>query len=255
VPGALQYDGRDYVLAQRTAFSRAEVTLGAALGNGLYALDGVTSAYYLLKEEDGGLWGYRSYDYRPATLGTLMQELNLAQTLQFGDMHYHGLTDGAYLSWRIEGLSSAQLWTMLFANLDAVPERLTVKIDPEAIRSEAAQGGMVAPPYDPTGQYIVDRVLVADLRIGISLPQFGLHNISIMLSREGWLWTNILSSGNYFAVSPALVDDLLAYAESNGVWVDTTPDISGTEIGVPEIGYAEPVTAIEETVTPLESRW
>lgn len=260
-PSGFVWAGREYHLTAREPFAPTMVTPGKALGDGFFALTGVSTDYFILREEEG-LWGYRTYDYCPATLGQLMRDLNLAETLEMGSLWYDEFTDDNHRSWRIEGLAQETLWAMLFANPDAAPERLTVKMDPEEIvRQAAEQGIMVAPPYDPTGQYIYDRAVAADVSIAISLPQLGIRNLSIMLSREGWLWTNLLTSGNYFAVSPSLVDDVLSYAEAAGNWIDTTPDYGGALtshdiLPVPEdtIGEPDVVTFVtsaraEETVT------
>ncbi len=245
VPFALTYNGISYSITRSAApLPVTAEDLGADLGGGLWALDGVSPNYFLLCAEAGSYWGYVNYAYRPATLGELIADLDLADQLVFGDLHYDTVEGGDYRSWRIEGLDAERLWTMLFARPDSAPQELKVKLDPQKIVEEAAANGeVVTPPYDPSGQYIVDRMMTSDISIGISLPKLGFNNISIMLSDEdeGWLWTNLLAHGNYFATSPALVDDLLAYAHEAGTWIDTTPVYDPDAVGIPEIVYPETV--------------
>ena len=170
-------------------------------------------------------------------------------------LYYNTFDGGRYSAWQIDGLDGAKLWDMIFANPGAVPQRLTVKIDPEEIVREAeAQGAMVVPPYDPTGEYIFDRALAADVSLSISLPAMGIENLSIGVSREGWMWTNLLSSGNYFAVSPTLVDEILAYAKAEGSVQDITPMMptpapSTMEPSLPEDVVSVSTARAEETVT------
>ena len=257
VPGEITYGGRTYVRWTRglgEPLDPAVSIRGRSLGDDLYALAGVSTEYYILKEKDG-LWGYMNYDYRPATLGQLITDLNLAENLQIGTLYYNTSDGGRYSAWQIDGLNGAKLWDMIFANPGAVPQRLTVKIDPEEIVREAeAQGAMVVPPYDPTGEYIFDRALAADVSLSISLPAMGIENLSIGVSREGWMWTNLLSSGNYFAVSPTLVDEILAYAKAEGSVQDITPVMptpapSTMEPSLPEDVVSVSTARAEETVT------
>lgn len=257
VPGEITYDGRTYVRWTRgmgEPLDPAVSVRGRALGDDLYALAGVSTEYYILKEKNG-LWGYLNYNYRPATLAQLIADLNLTENLHMGTLYYNTFNGRRYNAWQIDGLDGAKLWEMLFANLSAAPQRLTVKIDPEAIVQEAQeQGAMVSPPYDPTGEYIYERTLASDINIGISLPALGIENLSIGVSREGWMWTNLLSSGNYFAVSPTLVDEILAYAKAEGNVQDITPvePVTAPATAAPslpeDVVTASTATA-EETVT------
>ncbi|MBQ8397656.1 MAG: hypothetical protein IJX53_05580 [Clostridia bacterium] len=237
VPWEQVWNGQHYSLT-RTAEPLPITTddLGNDLGGGLWALRGVSTDYFILCKKEG-YWGYVNYDYRPVTLGGLIADLNLAETLEFGALFYSGFVGGEYHAWRVEGLDTDRLWALLFAKPDSASQALKVKLDPKKIVEEAtANGEVVTPPYDPSGQYIVDRMMVNDISIGISLPKLGFNDISIMLSDEdeGWLWTNLLASGNYFATSPDLVDDLLAYAREAGTWIDTTPAADEMQAGIPE---------------------
>lgn len=255
VPGEITYGGQTYVRWGMGEPLDPTVSIrGESLGDDLYALAGVSPEYYILKEKEG-LWGYINYDYRPATLGQLITDLNLTENLNLGTLYYNTFDGGRYTAWQIDGLDGEKLWEMLFADLSAAPQRLTVQIDPEAIVREAEeQGAMVAPPYDPTGEYIYERTLASDISIGISLPALGIENLSIGISREGWMWTNLLSSGNYFAVSPTLVDEILAYAKAEGKVQDITPVMPSTSPAtaspaVPEDVVVAYTSTAEETVT------
>ena len=137
---------------------------------------------------------------------------------------------------------------------ESTPQRLTEQLDLEAIQREAEENGeKIALPYDPTGQYIVEKTFAPDVSVAISLPRLGFDNVSIMISRERWIWTNLLSSGAYFAVSPTLCDDILGYAREAGTWIDTTPVCDDTP-GEPEIYFApEETVTMETVVSPVMS--
>ena len=257
VPSSVTYNGTTY-----EAFLRlddpaplTEADLGDAIGEHLYALAGVSTDYMIVFEHDGTLWRYLNRWYRPASMAALIADLNLTENLQIGSLYYETFVDGKYQSWRVDGLDQARLWDMLFAYPDSEPQELWIKIDPEAVVKEAAEQGIiiVSPPYDPTGRYTYPRTPIPALGFSISLPKFGYHNISIQISDEdnGWLWTNILVSGNYFATSPNLVDDVMAYAKANGEWIDTTPVYDPDTTKVPEANIPEPVTVTVESTKAI----
>lgn len=234
VPWAQRYGGVEYSLNSRDPLPIEAGDVAEDLGGGLFALDAVTTDYFLLYREDGQYWGYVNYAYRPASLGDMVEALALDRYLELGAMYVSGVVDGEYRSYRIEGLDRARLWAMLVAAPASVPERLTVHVDPTAI--ETQPGEMVTPPYDPSGQYLYDRTVVPDWSVAISLPKLGFSNISIMAAHEtdgDWLWTNLLASGNYFA-APGVVLAVRDYAEGAGKWIDTTPKAGETGIAVPE---------------------
>lgn len=241
VPTSMTYNGISYDALFFTAGDKAPLTmadLGDAIGENLYALTGVSTDYMIVYVEDNVRWRYLNRWYRPDTLGDLIEDLNLAENLEIGSLWYDTFVDGKYRSWRVDGLDSARLWDMLFAYPDSKPQELWRKIDPEAMVKEYAEQGIiiVSPPYDPTGEYIFPRTPEYAFGFSINLPKFGFYNISISLSDEdnGWLWTNILASGNYFATSPDLCDDIFAYAREAGTWVDTTPNPNAETVKVAE---------------------
>lgn len=237
IPWEQVYRDARYSLTQAAPLPLTADDIGQSLGGNLYALKGVSAAYFLLCAAGEDYWGYFNYAYTPTTLGALIADLNLIEMLEIGSLYYETIESGQYRTWRIEGLDANRVRSMLFAYSSSIPQRLTVRLDPEKIVEEAkANGETVTPPYDPTGEYIVDRTVARDISVGISLPKLGFNNISISLSDEdsGWLWTNLLAHGNYFATSPTLVDDLLAYAHENGNWIDTTPVYAPGAVGIPE---------------------
>lgn len=232
VPWGQSYGGVEYSLTSREPLPIEAGEVAADLGGGLFALDGVTTDYFVLLREDGQYWGYVNYAWRPASLGAMVEELSLDRYLEFGPLYVKNASDGR--RYRVEALHPAVVRDILFAASDAAPQRLTVHVDPTAI--ETQPGEMVTPPYDPSGQYLFDRTVVSDWSVAISLPKLGFHNISIMAASEAdgdWLWTNLLAHGNYFA-SPGVVASMLAHAGTSGGWVDITPDTTETGVGIPE---------------------
>ena len=253
VPPEQFYNGSTYTCtAVRLPIIEADV--GISLGGDLWTLKGVSDAYFLLCKAENAYWGYVNYAYTPTSLAAFIADLNLNETMTIGPL-YAKTYNGRYRADRIDGLDADRIRAMLFARSDSVPQRLTVKLDPQKIVEDAqANGEIVTPPYDPTGQYIVDRTIAADISISISLPKLGFENISISLSDEddGWLWTNLLAHGNYFATSPDLVEDILAYAREAGTWTDISP-ADEAEPAEPE--QAEPKEAvITSTVTSSPAR-
>lgn len=254
---SITYNGIVYDAFFSSDTDKAPLTaadLGDAIGKHLYALAGVSTDYMIVFEHDGTLWRYLNRWYRPASMAAFIADLNLTENLQIGSLYYEAYVDGKYRSWRVDGLDQARLWDMLFSYPNSEPQELWIKIDPEAMVKEAAeQGIIVSPPYDPTGRYTYPRTPIPALSFSISLPKFGYHNISIQISDEdnGWLWTNILVSGNYFATSPDLVDDVMAYAQTAGEWIDTTPAYKLDTTKIPETDIPAPATVTVESTKAI----
>ncbi len=264
LPAARTYRGALYLPVYASVLPLTQEDIGVQIPDSLDGLDGLTDRiytmrgisedYFLLVDADG-LRGLVNYNYRPANLGEMITALNFEKELEFGSVYTSEVIDGQYRLWQIDGLDAAELWALLFSMPESIPERLTYQIDIEAIQREAeAAGAAVAPPYDPIRQYIAERSFPADISVSISLPRLGIVNHSIMISREGWLWTNLLSSGAYFAVSPTLCDDILVYARQAGEWTDMTPIAPSVE--VPETTseiYFSPVDTVTWTSTAVSA--
>lgn len=117
---------------------------------------------------------YNAY-YRPDTLGEFIEDLNLTENLVLGAAHYRYLVEERPLYQTIvyeeyEDFDDYIVWEMLLDN------RSAPNIDD-------GQGGFYAP-----------------FTMSVNIPILGIENISMGLTDEGYLKTNIMSTAKIFVI-------------------------------------------------------
>ena len=164
--------------------------------------------------------------YAPATLGQFISDLSLREHLRVGTV-YHSYRDanGTYHDKEYAGLTVEKVWEML--------------LDDESLRNEAD---------DQNWQFQFD----TKLSIRIDMPLLGYENISISLSENGYLRTNLLDTEKLFHIGEDKVDAFMAYVEENcrlqkddelTPMPDDTNAVTGTTMTTP----AQPPLAIGTT--------
>lgn len=127
--------------------------------------------------------------YSPATLGEFINDLNLREHLRVGTV-YHSYRDenGTIHDKEYAGLTVEKVWEMLIFD--------------EALCNE----------YDEENW---QRQWNNKISIRIDMPLLGYHNISISLSENGYLRTNLLDTEKLFHIGKDKVDAFMAYVEEN----------------------------------------
>ena len=127
--------------------------------------------------------------YTPETLGEFITDLSLREHLRVGTV-YHSYRDanGTYHDKEYAGLTVEKVWELL--------------LDDESLRNEAD---------DQNWQFQFD----TKLSIRIDMPLLGYENISISLSENGYLRTNLLDTEKLFHIGENKVDAFMAYVEEN----------------------------------------
>ena len=127
--------------------------------------------------------------YAPATLGQFISDLSLREHLRVGTV-YHSYRDanGTYHDKEYAGLTVEKVWELLLSD--------------ESLRNEAD---------DKNWQFQFD----TKLSIRIDMPLLGYENISISLSENGYLRTNLLDTEKLFHIGEDKVDAFMAYVEEN----------------------------------------
>ena len=127
--------------------------------------------------------------YPPATLGQFINDLNLREHLRVGTV-YHSYRDenGTYHDKEYAGLTVEKVWEMLLSD-----ESLPNVYD------------------DKNWQFQFD----TKLSIRIDMPLLGYENISISLSENGYLRTNLLDTEKLFYIGEDTVNAFMAYVEEN----------------------------------------
>ena len=127
--------------------------------------------------------------YAPATLGQFISDLSLREHLRVGTV-YHSYRDanGTYHDKEYAGLTVEKVWELLLSD--------------ESLRNEAD---------DKNWQFQFD----TKLSIRIDMPLLGYENISISLSENGYLRTNLLDTEKLFYIGEDTVDAFMEYVEKN----------------------------------------
>ena len=127
--------------------------------------------------------------YTPETLGEFIADLSLREHLRVGTV-YHSYRDasGTYHDKEYAGLTVEKVWEMLLCD--------------ESLRNEAD---------DKNWQFQFD----TKLSIRIDMPLLGYENISISLSANGYLRTNLLDTEKLFYIGEDTVNAFMEYVEQN----------------------------------------
>lgn len=217
-----QFQGRDYTY-YGSPTEIPEEAIGAYLGTAqtegwdeytqtryeaemeVYAFAGYTEQYAVAVHMPGEeeYWAYIDYDYAPATLGQLVDDLNLQENLTMHHVSYDYRSPilDRYVYVRFTGLKEDRVWDWLLERRE-------------------------------TENAMEDLWLISEMTIGIDVKY--LHqNIALSVSEDGWLWTNILSNTNAFYIGEAAVEDFMNYVftECEGHEIVYVPS---NEAGMPE---------------------
>ena len=130
-----------------------------------------------------------NFGYKPDTLGEFIIDLNLREHLRVGTVyHSYRDADGTFHDKEYAGLTVEKVWEMLLCD--------------DALRNE----------YDEENW---QRQWNTKISIRIDMPLLGYHNISISLSENGYLRTNLLDTEKLFYIGEDKVDAFMAYVEEN----------------------------------------
>lgn len=124
--------------------------------------------------------------YTPATLGQFITDLSLREHLRVGTVYhsYHD-ADGTYHDKEYAGLTTEKVWDLLLCDT-SLP--------------------------NVAGQSITWKHKIS---VRIDMPLLGYENISISLSENGYLRSNLLDTEKLFYIGEDKVDAFLAYVEEN----------------------------------------
>lgn len=180
--------------------SRKELTqsLGAVTLNGfdqysetlytieaqVYGIRGISEecALAVKFEETESYFVYVNSYYRPATLGNFIDDLNLKETIHFGSVWYETKNEsGNAVLIEFTNLPSSVVWDLLLSE----PELENIHQD--------------------------SNVLLSEMSVSVDIPLLGYSNISLSVTKEGYLTTNILDTGKSFYLGETKVNKFINY--------------------------------------------
>ncbi len=151
-------------------------------------------------EGDSNYYIYTNPFYRPETLGDFIEDLSLKDFLTVGKVYYDNSTGmgDSYVNETIEftGLEVLAVWDIL--------------LNDSSLRNV----------YSDSAWY------VNKMSISVNMPYLGYRNISISLTEDGYLWTNILDTGKAFYIGADRVEEFTRHLIDNceGLRIIYEPD-------------------------------
>lgn len=205
----LEWQGLLYSTTQTAYDGEPEAFLGTAKTIGrddenilrsaqcsVYQMKGIVTEAAVLVEfenEPGRFYVYENSSYYPDTLGEFLTGLNLQENLHFNDAIYwenYTRPDGTPATIEFTGADPERLWELLFSDANALLEE--------------------AYYFDPA--FTEDRHI---LGFSVDVPVFGSYNISVSITENGYLITNILSTGKAFYIGKERVQAVFQYVMEN----------------------------------------
>ncbi len=171
----------------------------------VYEMIGISSRCAVAVKYEGSDICYCAVNsfYRPGTLGQFIEDLDLQHTLtvNWASYEYHKPLSGP-ASILFENLDADRFWDLLLSGVSAENE------------------------YDDLDFDLPDTIL----DVCVSVPMLGYENISVSIREEGYIITNILSTGKMFYVgeenTQAFVDYVLNECDGYEIVYVTQPDDS-----------------------------
>lgn len=182
----------------------------------IYEIAGISTecAVAVLYEGCATYYAAVNSSYRPETLGQFILDLNLQETLTFGQANYsyRKKLSGTYATVYFENIDGAKIWDMLLAS--------------------------------PAAENVYSDWLLKEeqpkklLGLSVNVPMLGYENISISVLEKGYLMTNILDTGKLFYIgeenTEAFVDYVLKECEAyEVVYVYEEADLEKSEQAMP----------------------
>lgn len=162
----------------------------------IYQMKGIVPEAAVLVEfakEPGQFYVYENSSYYPDTLEEFLTALNLKENLHFNDTIYwenYTRPDGKLATIEFTGADPEKLWEFLFSETEAGIEK----------------------EYYFAPAFIEDRPV---LGFSVDVPVLGSYNISVAVTENGYLTTNILSTGKAFYIGKDRVQAVLDYVTEN----------------------------------------
>lgn len=181
----------------------------------VYRLPGISEECAVLvhfAEQPEAYYPYACSDYQPETLGQFLDDLNLQENLVFGTMYYEYEKDnGQQATVEFTGGDREILWELLFSETDL----------------PLAEGYYESPE-------LMEDMPVLD--IAVDIPVLGIYNISVAVTEEGYLTTNILATGKAFFIGTDRVQAVVDYVTENCTGYELVYESQLEENPVPEGG-------------------
>ncbi len=134
-----------------------------------------------------GLYTYINPYYQPSTLGQFLSDLNLNHNMSFGSAWYdEKRSNGTNALIEFVDLSETTVWEMLLSDQSL-----------------------------PAIQDFDSHNFISFMSISVDIPLLGYQNISLSVTEDGYLTTNILDTGKAFFLGKEKVNQFVTYVIEN----------------------------------------
>ncbi len=153
----------------------------------VYEIKGINTecATAIKFEGDSEYYVYVNSWYRPADLAQLIEDLNLTENVQFGNVHYNYTVDDKRYNIEFDDIDDKLVWNMLL--IDTTLPNV----------------------HKDTDWHI------STMSISVDIPVLGYENISLAVTEDGYLTTNILDTGKCFYIGEEKVQSFVDYVTEN----------------------------------------
>lgn len=184
----------------------------------LFAIDSIAEECAIAVQYEGveGFFPAVHSWYKPETLGQFITDLDLKKQVSFGTVYYKYFDENKqYRRFRFADIDDRVVWEMLLSD------------------------ATLANVHD-------DREMYSSLMgISVDIPILGYENISLAITEEGYLTTNILNSGKAFFIGKDKVNAFIDYVLTHCEGVELVYETDLTSAAYP--------TGTEGTVTATSS--
>ena len=175
-------------ITKLTVLGKDEYTNSEYAANAqIYEIKGISAdcAAAVKYDADGKYYVCCNPHYKPETLGQFMNDLSLKENLTFVSFSGTQMKNGkAVCDVEYTNVDKAKVWELLFSDTAAKAVK-----DYDSMNLETAAG------------------------IAIDLKLLGYENISLAVTRDGYLTTNILDTGKAFYIGKPAAEKFLSYLE------------------------------------------
>lgn len=202
------------------------------IGCTVYAVRNISPDCLIAVKFDGsnGYYSYANKNYCPATLGDLINDLDLHKTLVVANQFSYGTDkDGNYVSMLYTVPDTSIVWTTLLNNTGA--KNVWSDADADTLRS-----GLMS--------------------VSVSLPVAGEQGLAFSVDDAGYLTTNLLGFGKRFYIGKDNVQAFMNYVLKDGTGKVTaaysTSGGAGTAPGYTGTGTAQASAAVAIAPAPVK---
>lgn len=178
----------DGKIADLTVLGKDEYTASEYAAKAeIYSIKNISSdcAVAVKYENEDKYYICRNAYYKPETLGQFINDLDLKNTLDFGAVYGSQKKKGESSDIEYYDWDKEKVWELLFSNTEAKAVK-----DYDSFNFEMA------------------------VEISINIKLLGYENISLSVSRDGYITTNILDTGKAFYIGKAASEKFINYLQN-----------------------------------------